>query len=193
LNSCFPVFFNRINSVQILEKYFGQKLTDSKTNLNFNLIFKAMKRIILGVVLITAFCTASFSGKPVAKGETHTSLGKYKIALADNQLPLKGVDCKSYVVTYENSPMEVTIAICKESECRKYVVLSDKLSVQYVCTNDYFGVEKLDKEFEKEGYRTSNNVLNRSEYFHQKGGWVSSHGPKTSLSHESPWSTENTI
>lgn len=127
-----------------------------------------MKRIILGVVLITAFCTASFSGKPVAKGETHTSLGKYKIALADNQLPLKGVDCKSYVVTYENSPMEVTIAICKESECRKYVVLSDKLSVQYVCTNDYFGVEKLDKEFEKEGYRTSNNVLNRGEYFHQK-------------------------
>lgn len=127
-----------------------------------------MKRIILAVVLVVAFCTASFSGKPVAKGETYTSLGKYKITMADNQVPLKGVDCKAYVVTYENSPMEVTIAICKESECRKYVVLSDKLSVQYICTGDYFGVEKLDKEFEQEGYKTSNSVLNRNEYFHQK-------------------------
>ena len=47
-------------------------------------------------------------------------------------------------------------------------MLSDKLSVQYVCNRYYFGVEKLGKEFESEGYKTSDAALNRSEYFHQK-------------------------
>jgi hypothetical protein len=64
--------------------------------------------------------------------------------------------------------MKVTVAIYKDRKCRKYVVLSDKLSVQYVCNENYFGVEKLDKEFEKDGYKTSDAELNRSEYFHQK-------------------------
>ena len=32
----------------------------------------------------------------------------------------------------------------------------------------YFGLERLDRSFEKLGYSTSNEALNRSEYFHQK-------------------------
>jgi len=64
--------------------------------------------------------------------------------------------------------MEVTVVVCKERKCRKYIVLSDKLSVQYVCNANYFGVERLDKSLEKEGYRTSDLSLNRVEYFHQK-------------------------
>jgi hypothetical protein len=55
-----------------------------------------------------------------------------------------------------------------EGNTRKYFVLSDKLSVQYVCNENYFGVERLDKSFEKEGYSTSDASLDRSEYFHQK-------------------------
>ena len=43
-----------------------------------------------------------------------------------------------------------------------------KLSVQYVCNGDYFGVQKLEKSLEKDGYATSDEALNRSEYFHQK-------------------------
>jgi hypothetical protein len=64
--------------------------------------------------------------------------------------------------------MEVTVAICKDRNCRKYVVLSDKLSVQYVCNQYYFGVEKLDKAFEKDGFKTTDSELNRTEYYHQK-------------------------
>jgi hypothetical protein len=127
-----------------------------------------MKRIVVAAVLVIAFSTASFSRKPVAKGETYTTLGKYKIELADNQVPLKGEDCKTYVVSYENSPMEATIAVCKDKNCRTYVVLSDKLSVQYVCTDMYFGVQKLDKAFEKGDRKSNNSALNREEFFHQK-------------------------
>ena len=46
--------------------------------------------------------------------------------------------------------------------------MSDKLSVQYVCNGEYFGVEKLDKALRKEGMTTSDSELNLQEYYHQK-------------------------
>lgn len=132
-----------------------------------------MKRMILASVLIIAFSTASFARKLVAEGKTFTELGNYRIELADNPFSLNGKDCKAFIISYENSPMEVNVVVCKDRKCKRYVVLSDKLSVQYVCNEYYFGVEKLDKALEKEGYRTSDSALNRLEYFHQK---VISHG-----------------
>ena len=116
-----------------------------------------MKRMISTAVLTLVFCTAMFAGKVVAKGPTYTALGNYTIETADNAVPVNGEDCKAFVIRYENNPMEVTVAICKDRNCKKYVVLSDKLSVQYVCNDSYFGVEKLDKAFEKDGYKTSDS------------------------------------
>lgn len=49
-------------------------------------------------------------------------------------------------------------------------MLSDKLSIQYVCNGAYFGVQRLEKssELEKAGFSMSDESLNRAEYFHQK-------------------------
>jgi hypothetical protein len=127
-----------------------------------------MKRIIVLAVLMVALCTASFARKLVAEGKTYTALGNYRIETADNPVTVKGQECKAFIITYENSPMEVTVAICKDRNCKKYLVLSDKLSVQYICNADYFGVQKIDREFEKDGYKTSDSALNKGEYFHQK-------------------------
>ena len=126
-----------------------------------------MKKMILAAVLI-AFCTGSFGRNLVAKGKTFSSLGDYKIETADNPVLMKGEDCKAFIISYANTPLEVTVVVCKEKKCKRYVVLSDKLSVQYVCNQNYFGVEKLDKSFEAEGYKTSEEDLNKLEYFHQK-------------------------
>jgi hypothetical protein len=127
-----------------------------------------MIRILITAVLIFMLSTVSFARKLVAEGKTFTSMGNYKIELADNTIKMMGEDCKAFVISYENSPMEVTVVICKDKNCKRYVVLSDKLSVQYVCHKEYFGVEKLGKNFEADGYKTSDSALNRSEYFHQK-------------------------
>ena len=124
--------------------------------------------MILAAVLIIGLSTVSFARKLVAEGKTFTTLGDYKIELADNTVPMKGEECKAFIISYENTPMEVTVIVFKERKCKRYIVLSDKLSVQYVCNANYFGVEKLDKAFEKEDYKTSDAALNRSEYFHQK-------------------------
>ena len=127
-----------------------------------------MKRIFLAAALIFAVSISSFARKFVAEGKTFSALGNYKIEIADNPITLNGKELKAFVVSYENSNMEVTVAFDKNRKGMKYYVLSDNLSVQYVCNKGYFGVAKLDKELEKDGYRTSDSALNRSEYFHQK-------------------------
>jgi len=127
-----------------------------------------MKKMLIAGLLMTAISTASFSREFVAAGKTHTSLGDYKIELADKPVTMNGEELKAYVISYQNSPLEVTVAIRKDKKCKNYIVFSDKLSVQYVCNGQFFGVQKLDKSLEKEGYKTSDESLNRSEYFHQK-------------------------
>ena len=127
-----------------------------------------MKRMLFAGLLIVAFSTASFSREFVASGKTHSTFGDYKIEIANNPVTINGEQFKAYVISYQNSPMEVTVVVTKDKKCKNYIVLSDKLSVQYVCNGDYFGVQKLDKSFEKDGYKTSDAALNRSEYFHQK-------------------------
>jgi hypothetical protein len=127
-----------------------------------------MKRIVFGALLIASFSSASFSREFVAGGKSNTTLGDYKIEIADNPVVINGQELKTYVISYQNSPMEVTVVIKKGKNCKNYIVLSDKLSVQYVCNESYFGVERLDKSLEKEGYKTADESLNNSEYFHQK-------------------------
>jgi len=127
-----------------------------------------MKRTYLAAVLIFAVSITSFARKFVAEGKTYSALGNYKLEIADNPITLNGKELKAFVISYANSNMEVTVAFDKSRKGMKYYVLSDNLSVQYVCNGDYFGVAKLDKELEKDGYKTSDSALNRSEYFHQK-------------------------
>lgn len=127
-----------------------------------------MKRMFFAAILIVAISTASFSKEFIATGKTYSALGDYKIKIADNPVALNGDQLKAYVISYQNSPMEVKVVIRKDKRCKNYIVLSDKLSVQYVCNGDYFGVQKLEKSLEKDGYTTSDEALNRSEYFHQK-------------------------
>lgn len=124
--------------------------------------------MILFAMLVLAISAVSLGQKVVAEGKTYSALGDYKVQTTDNAVQLKGEDCKAYAIRYENSPMEVTVVVCKEKNCKKFVVLSDKLSVQYVCNPHYFGVERLDKSLENEGYKTDDAGLNRVEYFHQK-------------------------
>lgn len=127
-----------------------------------------MKKIFLISLLIFLVFTGVFARKFVAEGRTFSALGDYKIELADNLITLNGAEHKTFIISYANSNMEITIAVQKVKDGRRYVVLSDALCVQYVCNGNYFGVELLDKSFGKDGFSTSPSALNREEYFHQK-------------------------
>jgi len=127
-----------------------------------------MKKMLIAGFLMTIISTASFSREFVAAGKTHSSMGDYRIEMSDKTVTINGEELKAFIISYQNSPMEVQVVIKKDKKCKNYLVFSDKLSVQYVCNGEFFGVQKLDKSLEKEGYNTSDAALNRSEYFHQK-------------------------
>jgi hypothetical protein len=127
-----------------------------------------MKRVLFITVLLAIVSAVSYGQKVVAKGQTFTALGDYKIEKIDDAVSFMGKDCQAYSIRYGNSPIDVRVVICKDDNCRRYVVLSDRLSIQYVCKKTYFGVERLDKKLNAEGYETSDKNLNRYEYFHQR-------------------------
>jgi hypothetical protein len=127
-----------------------------------------MKRILFVTALVLAVSLTSFARKFVAEGKTFTALGNYKIEIADNPVTLMGKEMKAFVISYENTNMEVTVAFDKSKKGMTYYVLSPTLAIKYSCNGKYFGVARLDNELEKDGYRTSESALNRGEYFHQK-------------------------
>ncbi len=127
-----------------------------------------MKRIFLTVLLIASVCVTSFGRKLVAEGKTYSALGDYKIQIDDKLMTINGKNHLPFVITYANSDMEVRVAVDMEKKAKKYYVISDNLSVQYVSNKDYFGVQKLDEAVAKDGYKTSDNALNTVEYFRQK-------------------------
>ena len=127
-----------------------------------------MKRIFLGTLLVFAVSLAASARKFVAEGKTYSEFGNYRIEMADEPVLLMGKELKAFVISWENSNAEITVVFDKNRRGMKYYVLSDILSVQYVCNRSYFGVEKLDRALVKEGYRTSDTSLNKQGYFHQK-------------------------
>jgi uncharacterized CHY-type Zn-finger protein len=127
-----------------------------------------MKRLITATVLIILCCTVSFATKVVAEGKTHSVLGDYKIESLDNPVMINGKELKAFVVTYQNTGLKTTIAVKKTFRCKTYYVLSDMLAVQYVCNGHYFGIQRLDKKLEKDGYVTSDENLDNFQYYHQK-------------------------
>lgn len=127
-----------------------------------------MKKIVLITGLIVTISLSTYASKLVAEGNTYSALGKYKIEVDDNYLTLNGLQHKPYVISFENTKMKLLVAITMERGKRIYYVLSDDLSVKYVSNRHYFGVEKLGKELEKDGYTTSDSALDRTQYFRQK-------------------------
>jgi hypothetical protein len=127
-----------------------------------------MKRIILVAGLILTVSLGTYARRLVAEGKTYSALGNYKIEVDNKSFVINGKEHIPFIIKYENSNLEIKVAIEIEKGIKKYYVLSDNLSVQYVANRHYFGVEKLSPEFEKDGYRTSDAALNRAEYFHQK-------------------------
>lgn len=124
--------------------------------------------MFLTALLIIFISVASFVKNLNAEGKSFTSSGNFKIETADQPLIVNGVSPHTYLITCENSAMCVTIAIDKDKKCRRYMTINDKLSVQYVCNGTFFGVEKLNKKYEKEGLKTSSSAINRSACFRQK-------------------------
>jgi uncharacterized CHY-type Zn-finger protein len=127
-----------------------------------------MKRITLIAMLLLTVSMVSMGNNIVAKGQSNTAFGDYKIEKLDDHMVLKGKELDQYMITYEKTNIKVMVVIDKQKKCKKYYVLSDQLPVQYECNGTYFGIKKLDKELATKGFATSLDEMNREEFYHQK-------------------------
>jgi hypothetical protein len=124
-----------------------------------------MKRIIFAMALVMIF-TTSFARK-IAEGKTFSTAGNYRIEKSAAHV-LNGTEFKTYRIFYANTPMNVEVAVVKEKGNKDFIVISDKLTVQYVCNRYYLGVKKLESTFKNEVTMATEKNLNRSEFFRQK-------------------------
>lgn len=128
-----------------------------------------MKKIL---ALITCIALLQLTGNamdPVAQGKTFCCLGNYVIEKADYQMIIDGNAIKTFVVSYENSDMTITIGLDDSNKkCTSYIVQSDDLTIQYDCNRKHFGVNRVSEKYIKEGFETDDSSLNRTEYFRQK-------------------------
>jgi len=127
-----------------------------------------MKNVFsLSTVFIAAFAVA-FAGQVVIKGKTNSPLGVFTVEKSDELISIDGQDLETFIIYYENSDKQLKVAIDKDKKCKKYLVCCEDMSIQYVCREDYFGIEKLDNRYLKEGYKTNAHKINQGAFYHQR-------------------------
>ncbi|MCU0459950.1 MAG: hypothetical protein MUE37_12780 [Bacteroidales bacterium] len=127
-----------------------------------------MKTKLFVLFTLLALVPSLQAKRIVLEGQSNTLFGDYRVESFDSPCTFSSKDCMCYLATYNNSDIVVKIVVWKEPLVTKYLVLSDKLSVQYVNNQNYLGVEKLENKFSGEGYSTIDQNMDRLAYFHQK-------------------------
>jgi len=131
-----------------------------------------MKRIFNLTVLALITSSFAFAGDlklPVAQGNTNSELGIYTIEKAAQFEMIKGEPLRAYWIWYENSPDSLIVAVDNSRKgITRFLVISDDLVIEYICNNNFFGVRLIDERFAEEGFSTSEQNLDRQQYYHQK-------------------------
>lgn len=127
-----------------------------------------MKKFFLTTVLVLLVSLFTMGNRIVAKGESNSAFGNYKVEQLEDHMIFKGNELDKFLITYEKSDLKVLVVLDKQQKCKKYYVLSDKAPVQYECNGLYFGIKKLDSDLQSVGFTTCLENLNREVYYHQK-------------------------
>lgn len=126
-----------------------------------------MKKIFLTAAFIVTVSIASFANQIVAKGQSKSEFGNYRIEALDEHLVVNGKELDQYVISYDKSNLKMVVALDKQQKCMKYYVLSEKLPVQYECNGLSFGIEKLDDSLIAQGYSLNAGLLDDEEFYNQ--------------------------
>ncbi|MFP4488225.1 MAG: hypothetical protein ACLFN1_02875 [Bacteroidales bacterium] len=128
-----------------------------------------MKKTLIAAFISLAFTAAAQPSSPVAQGSTHTVLGIYTIEETGEFEMIKGDPLRAYHIQYENSPDSICVAVDNSRKgVTRFLVISDKLVIEYICHNNFFGARLIDEHFQEEGLSTPMHKLDKKEYYHQK-------------------------
>ena len=126
--------------------------------------------IFLSLIIFPVLATEPAPGiDPVAEGETNYELGAFVVEKSNAPIIIDATIMPTYEVSYENSDMTIRIAVDNsDRKCRKFIVVSDNLAIQYNCDGRVFGVTLPDMAYIEDGIPSSKINLDRSEYHRQK-------------------------
>ena len=127
-----------------------------------------MKRLFLTAVLILTVYLTSMGNPVIAQGPSNSVFGDYKIVALDEHVILNGKELDKYLISYEKPELKIIVAVDKQKKCKKYYVISGQLPIQYECNGKFFGIMKLDKDFQAKGFSTSMDKLNKDEFYRQR-------------------------
>jgi len=129
----------------------------------------AMKKLLTILSVLILIWIPSSALEPVAEGKTNHELGYYIIEKSIAPLIVDARILPTYEVSYENSDMTIRIAVDdSDKKCRKLIVVSDHLSIQYNCDGKIFGVNLIEDQYTDDGISNSKIFLDSEEYFRQK-------------------------
>lgn len=117
-------------------------------------IFNAMKTTVriftkltaLAVLLMVTGISLQAEGDkdPVyAQGTTESPAGDYVVSATDEVYHFQGKEYEVFKVTYQDSYMDMKIAVNTEDECKSYIAYTDNYTVFYTCDEEGFGVRKI--------------------------------------------------
>lgn len=128
-----------------------------------------MRKIINLLGILALVFSPAIALEPVAEGKTNNELGSYYVEKSEAPIIVDARILTTYKVSYENSEMTVRIAVDnRDKKCRKFIVVSDNLAMQYDCNGKIFGVKMPDQAYVEDGIPGSMINLDRSEYHKQK-------------------------
>lgn len=125
---------------------------------------------VLSLIFIPVLASEPVHGiDPVTEGNTNYELGAFVVEKSSAPVIFDATLLPTYEVSYENSDMTIRIAVDNsDRKCRKFIVVSDNLAMQYNCDGRIFGVAMPDMAYIEDGIPSSKVNLDRSEYHRQK-------------------------
>ncbi|MCF8347141.1 MAG: hypothetical protein K9G38_08010 [Bacteroidales bacterium] len=129
------------------------------------------------MLMITSLSLFAKSDKdPVyAEGTTISPAGDYVVTTTDEVYYFQGKVYEVFDVSYEDSFMDMKIAVNSDDDCKSYIAYSDNFTVFYRCDEGGFGVRRIlftnsetREGFDSEKYNEQIVLKNQQRIFKKK-------------------------
>lgn len=107
-------------------------------------IFKRAMTML--IVLCASFALAFADGETSAvflTGTSNSAAGDFVVQSTDEPFAFQGREYEVYRVYYDNTEMNMKIAVNTEGKCNSFIAFNGEFMLFYTCNKDGFGVRKV--------------------------------------------------
>lgn len=106
-----------------------------------------LRKIMTTVVVLCAFLTLAFadgeSTDVFVSGTSNSDAGEFVVRATDEPFAYQGRVYEVYRVYYDNTGMNMKIAVNTEGKCNSFIAYNGEFMLFYACNKDGFGVRRV--------------------------------------------------